>query len=773
MAIAGTQAMGATLLFDFEGDDAPEVKARTFHVGATNAYATSGTRGLRFCCDPWRQGMAEWPSFTLKPPISDWSGFDRLVIDVVSLGGTKEEWLYLYVAGGNGPIQSGLGAKTLLPARGYVQWIVPLKGKWPKSTPPDAIKRFHVYTDHPQSVDVVLDRVTLLAAGEKPPVADGPCVGRDILPLAIACNAECAVTNRTLKAEVARLRGYMQFCAKAAKSDFPCRTMALGLATSMENVRPRSAIKAGAIPKGGISVRLARRESEGVQLLVAPLGEGLRNVRVKVGDLADKTGTVFSSKNIDCDVVGYVNLHRRPPNPVGYNVPTKGPPGYSRKTTDPDTGWWPDPILDYLDGVDIESETVQDFWVRVNCPETQKAGTYRGMLTVSVEGGEKALVPLSVRVNDFEVPAASPLPVIVTFEPMPAPHWKERKALLNDPLAPVNIWKRHRLEWGDFLSRYYITMDSLYHTGQPDFEILERLRSRGRLGLFNLGYWKYPATTNDAHFGKWREKTLPRLKKAYDEAKRRGMIDHAYCYGCDEVTKECFDAMRLAACELKKTIPGVPISTTARDKSYGMTPPLDVLDWFTPLVSQYFAEPAKRSREAGHQVWWYICCGPPAPYPNMFVECPPIEGRVLMGAQTVRMRPDGFLYYQISIWNSPRCIEGGPFTDWLAQSWMTWHGDGQWTCVGPDGKPLPTIRLENFRDGLEDYAYAKLLEQKLREVESSKLKVESDGGVWVSRAKELLAVPREVMDTLKNFTDDPAVLYRWRDAMADLIEDAK
>lgn len=66
-----------------------------------------------------------------------------------------------------------------------------------------------------------------------------------------------------------------------------------------------------------------------------------------------------------------------------------------------------------------------------------------------------------------------------------------------------------------------------------------------------------------------------------------------------------------------------------------------------------------------------------------------------------------------------------------------------------------------------------LLEQKLREVESSKLKVESDGGVWVSRAKELLAVPREVMDMLKNFTDDPAVLYRWRDAMADLIEEAK
>ena len=41
------------------------------------------------------------------------------------------------------------------------------------------------------------------------------------------------------------------------------------------------------------------------------------------------------------------------------------------------------------------------------------------------------------------------------------------------------------------------------------------------------------------------------------------------------------------------------------------------------------------------------------------------------------------------------------------------------------------------------------------------------------RAKELLAVPREVVDSVRNYTDDPAVLYRWRDEMADLIELAK
>ena len=147
----------------------------------------------------------------------------------------------------------------------------------------------------------------------------------------------------------------------------------------------------------------------------------------------------------------------------------------------------------------------------------------------------------------------------------------------------------------------------------------------------------------------------------------------------------------------------------------------------------------------------------------MFIECPAIEGRILMGAQSVRMRPDGFLYYQITIWNSPRCITSGPFTDWDPRSWTRYHGDGSWTCVGPDGKPLPTVRLENFRDGLEDFAYALELEKKL------KARANNDDA-WAKRARELLAVPGDVMQSMTQFTGDPAAVLRWRDAMADLIE---
>ena len=147
----------------------------------------------------------------------------------------------------------------------------------------------------------------------------------------------------------------------------------------------------------------------------------------------------------------------------------------------------------------------------------------------------------------------------------------------------------------------------------------------------------------------------------------------------------------------------------------------------------------------------------------MFIECQAIEGRMLMGAQAVKYRPDGFLYYQTMLWNAKRCIESGPFTDWNPRTYRENNGDGSWTCAGPDCTPVPTIRLENFRDGLEDYAYAKILEAKL----AARADKNDD---WSRKAKKLLSVPRELVDSITNFSDEPAALYRWRDAMADLIE---
>jgi hypothetical protein len=261
-----------------------------------------------------------------------------------------------------------------------------------------------------------------------------------------------------------------------------------------------------------------------------------------------------------------------------------------------------------------------------------------------------------------------------------------------------------------------------------------------------------------------------RLAPYVAELRKHGLEKYAYLYGFDEREERYYKGIDDLWRKLKADFPRLPLMTTAmmyRDLAAGVTnnPYLKTTDWFCPLTDRYDAALSEKLRKEGKQIWWYVCCGPWPPYANMFVECQAIESRILMGAQSVKYRPDGFLYWHTSVWNSKRCIESGPFTDWNPRSFRLINGDGSWACPGPDGTPVPTIRLENFRDGLEDYAYARILEAKLA------ARTGKDDS-WSRRAKELLAVSREIVDTLTNYTDDPAVIYRWRDAMADLIDQA-
>lgn len=551
--------------------------------------------------------------------------------------------------------------------------------------------------------------------------------------------------------------------------------MEVGLASSMEGVRPRGGCKRViSVPADGLAVRLARNEYESAQILVRARNGGLESVRAVLdGFLVRDDGTTFAAGNVEIDVVGYVNVTNLPRYRIGFTVPTNAAPGYVRKTRrqdDSDLGWWPDPILNFLGAVDVKEGDVQSFWLRVHCPSNQASGVYRGAVTVSARGVASVRIPFSLRVNDFDVGRMPAIPLAIYFGPY---------SRLNSETMQT-AWEKKQYEWVDFLADYLISFNDLYFDPSTHkstgirFDILERLKAQGRLGLFNLGYWSYPKSTNDADMAAWREATIPRLQKSYKEVAGHGFLDHAYAYGCDETKSAHFDAMRLAAAELKAALPGVPLFTTAiDDHRLGASPPLDGIDWFTPVICRYKPANAARSRKLGKKVWWYTCFSPSAPYAGFQIQYQPLDARMLMGAQTVRMRPDGFLYWQVAHgWKHNLPIEEGPFTKWDPLShWARKkdgstgynHGDGAWVCVGPGGAPLPTLRLENFRDGLEDCAYAKILESRM-EAHADK------DDAWYRNARALVSVPREVMDTMTNYTDDPEAIYRWRDAMADAIE---
>ena len=83
---------------------------------------------------------------------------------------------------------------------------------------------------------------------------------------------------------------------------------------------------------------------------------------------------------------------------------------------------------------------------------------------------------------------------------------------------------------------------------------------------------------------------------------------------------------------------------------------------------------------------------------------------------------------------------------------------------------MPTIRLENFRDGLEDYAYAMILEAIVRQREAQSASLSPQQKEWLAEAKAALQVPQDLMRDMTDYSREPAKVYSWRNHMGDLIE---
>ena len=131
-----------------------------------------------------------------------------------------------------------------------------------------------------------------------------------------------------------------------------------------------------------ITIRMARNETEAVQLVVRPTFR-LKNFTIRTGTFGAGPA-VIPRENIEVLKVQYVNVTR----------PTD-------KSSVP--GLWPDPLPPLNGPIDLEANINQPFWIRVKVPRGLPAGTYIGFLLLEGHNYNDN-ISVHVEVYDFELP---------------------------------------------------------------------------------------------------------------------------------------------------------------------------------------------------------------------------------------------------------------------------------------------------------------------------------------------------------------------------------
>ncbi len=500
----------------------------------------------------------------------------------------------------------------------------------------------------------------------------------------------------------------------------------------------------------------ARGESESFQVAVHSCVE-IPRVSVTFSDFVSQENpdAKISASALEWQQVGYLKT----PKIVEHPLEKNGMPM-----------WYPDTLLPRRFGI-VPANQTASFWVTVSVPPETMPGTYQGTVTWTPEMGENAEKAVNLEnVKPVEIP------VTVTVYPVTIPpegHLGNAFALMDGFLeevyekaeGPISAERllTLRRNFGEMMLRNRLTPEGdISRTEMPSMELLKEWKGRG-LGKFNIlnmvtprgnAPWQCNAPV-EFYTPEQKEKFLEQLRPYVEKLREKGLSEQAYIYTFDERGDEYQPIMTDFFGMVKENFPEISTFTTAYFKAEPELMKKLNVDWACPLTSVYNLETARACRQNGQQVWSYICCGPGAPYANIMLRFPLIEGRIL-GWQAFEQEYDGLLYWGMNIWscnnNLPMDPDGSIFWDWET-SWNCGgtqiYGDGRLIYPGKDGMPIGCVRLANLRDGYEDYELLWQLNQKNPQL-----------------ARELC---KKVIPDLQNFTRKPEVLQQQRRAVLEAL----
>jgi hypothetical protein len=468
-------------------------------------------------------------------------------------------------------------------------------------------------------------------------------------------------------------------------------------------------------------------------------------------------------------------------------------------------GWYPDPLPPLAWPLALAAGKNQPLWLTFYVPRDAKAGDYHGELRLMTSLGV-VKVPLRIHVYDFALPEDTHLKSALGMGSHSINRYhnlkqQEHKQFVFETY--LSNFAEHRISPYSFydyapIDIQFVGQGTNKHA-QVDFakfdQAAERWLDQAHFNTFQLPLRGMGGGTfHSRHLGElegFKEGT-PEFARLFQDylsqiemhLEQRNWLPKAFTYWFDEPAPKDFEFVVDGMKRLKAAAPGIRRMLTVQPEP----PLLGNVDIWCGLTPKWTPELVRQRRDAGEEVWWYICCGPHAPYITEFIDHPGTELR-LWPWQSWQYGVQGILIWATLYWTSPAAFPPpklqDPWTDPMSYKsgydekpgeigyWG--NGDGRFLypphrdvssdqapCL--DG-PVNSIRWENLRDGMEDYEYFWLLQQAAtREL------------VWhgetelLKQARALLKVPSEVSQDLTHFTTDPRLMLEHRDRVARMIE---
>ncbi|MDH7568175.1 MAG: DUF4091 domain-containing protein, partial [Armatimonadota bacterium] len=469
----------------------------------------------------------------------------------------------------------------------------------------------------------------------------------------------------------------------------------------------------------GVAVECARNEYEPIQLALR-CPRAIPGIEVRVSPL--RTASNRALPPVRVDHVGYVPVDHpsgyfRADVPAWYRMVPRG-----KGSTDGWAGEWPDPLIPG-GRFDLAAQRTQAVWLTVYAPAAAAPGDYRGLVAIRAPGIRTQTIPLRVTVLPFALPQQTRLKAIFDLRAGPGGDFGSGLRTAEGQRRWLRFLAEHRLGTdripAEPVFSYQdgkVTMDAAAFDEMARYCFEELgMNVSYTPGFFYAFGW---AHTPKRFFGL--EPFTPEYNAAFQQAyrlfsehiKARGWHNRFLYYISDEphfAHPFVVEQMQRLCALAHEVDPSLPIYSSTWRHCPQWDDSLDV--WGVGQYGCFPVEQMKRLQQRGKKML-FTCDG------QMATDTPYLATERLLPYYCFKYDVIGFEFWGVSWWTYDPWERG--WHTFIRQSndgkefyWTRYpNGDGYLTYpgarVGVQG-PVSTIRLEQVREGLEDYEALALL----------------------------------------------------------------